>query len=238
MPISSPGVPVVCSDKSPGICPGAECSQSVFPGPSASPGKLQIIGPIPGPLNQTQGAGRSRGPGREETAGDGPAQAQQGILTRLEQRSPSGPHGPLPVHTAHFRSTRPTSGPQAQRQPRRFQTTHPGIRPRLQRTEDCCCCSVTQLCLTLLRPHRLQPARLLYPWAFPGKNTGVGCHFLLQGIFPIQGSNPCPLRQQADSSLLSHQGGPASRKRNKRARQRRSLSKRAWCCFRSTRFLP
>ena len=121
MPISSPGVPVVCSDKSPGICPGAECSQSVFPGPSASPGKLQIIGPIPGPLNQTQGAGRSRGPGREETAGDGPAQAQQGIPTRLEQRSPSGPHGPLPVHTAtsgphgplpvhtaHFRSTRPS----------------------------------------------------------------------------------------------------------------------------------
>ena len=61
-------------------------------------GKLQIIGPIPGPLNQTQGAGRSRGPGREETAGDGPAQAQQGILIPLEQRSPSGPHGPLPVH--------------------------------------------------------------------------------------------------------------------------------------------
>ena len=32
-----------------------------------------------------------------------------------------------------------------------------------------------------LRPHRLQPARLLCPWDFPGKNTGVGCHFLLQG---------------------------------------------------------
>ena len=28
---------------------------------------------------------------------------------------------------------------------------------------------------------------------FPGKNTGVGCHFLLQGIFPAQGSNPCLL---------------------------------------------
>ena len=33
-------------------------------------------------------------------------------------------------------------------------------------------------------PHGLQPARLLCPWDFPGKNTGVGCHFLLQGIFP------------------------------------------------------
>ena len=30
---------------------------------------------------------------------------------------------------------------------------------------------------------------LLHPWDFPGKNTGVGCHFLLQGTFPTQGSN-------------------------------------------------
>ena len=36
----------------------------------------------------------------------------------------------------------------------------------------------------------MRPARLLYPWDFPGKNTGVGCHFLLQGILLIQGSNP------------------------------------------------
>ena len=34
-----------------------------------------------------------------------------------------------------------------------------------------------------LRPHGLQPARLLCPWDSPGKNTAVGCHFLLQGIF-------------------------------------------------------
>ena len=40
-----------------------------------------------------------------------------------------------------------------------------------------------------LQPHELQPTRLLCPWDFPGKNTGVGCHFLLQGIFPTQGSN-------------------------------------------------
>ena len=31
--------------------------------------------------------------------------------------------------------------------------------------------------------------RLLCPWNFPGKSTGVGCHFLLQGIFLTQGSN-------------------------------------------------
>ena len=31
-----------------------------------------------------------------------------------------------------------------------------------------------------VRPHRWQPTRLLCPWDSPGKNTGVGCHFLLQ----------------------------------------------------------
>ena len=41
-----------------------------------------------------------------------------------------------------------------------------------------------------LWPHRLKPTRLLCPWNSPGKNTGVGCHSLLQGIFPTQGSNP------------------------------------------------
>ena len=40
-----------------------------------------------------------------------------------------------------------------------------------------------------LRLHGLWLARLLCPWDFPGKNTGMGCHFLLQGIFPTQGSN-------------------------------------------------
>ena len=41
-----------------------------------------------------------------------------------------------------------------------------------------------------LRPHRLKPTRLFYPWDFLGKNTGVGCHALIQGIFLTQGSNP------------------------------------------------
>ena len=38
-------------------------------------------------------------------------------------------------------------------------------------------------------PHELLPARLLCPWNFPGKNTGAGCHFLLQGIFLTKGWN-------------------------------------------------
>ena len=45
-----------------------------------------------------------------------------------------------------------------------------------------------QSCLTL-RPPGLYPTTLLCPLDSPGKNTGVGCHFPLQGIFPTQGSN-------------------------------------------------
>ena len=41
---------------------------------------------------------------------------------------------------------------------------------------------------SLVSPWTVAP-RLLYPWYFPGKNTGVGCHFLLQGIFLTQGLN-------------------------------------------------
>ena len=61
-------------------------------------------------------------------------------------------------------------------------------------------------------PHGLQPARLLCPQDFPGKNTGVGRHFLPQGIFPAQGSNLCLLPWQADSLPLCPWGrlSPAS----------------------------
>ena len=41
-----------------------------------------------------------------------------------------------------------------------------------------------------LQPRGLQPTRLLCPWDSPGKNAGVGCHALLQGIILTQGSNP------------------------------------------------
>ena len=44
---------------------------------------------------------------------------------------------------------------------------------------------------------------------FPGKNTGVGCHFLFQGILLTQELNPRLLHQQVDSLLLNHQGSPA-----------------------------
>ena len=44
-----------------------------------------------------------------------------------------------------------------------------------------------------VRPHRRQSTRLPCPWDSPGKNIGVGCHLLPQGIFPTQGWNPCLL---------------------------------------------
>ena len=57
----------------------------------------------------------------------------------------------------------------------------------------------------------VDPPNLLCPWDSPGKNTGVGCHVLLQGIFLIQGLNSrllCLLHQQADSFPLTPPGKP------------------------------
>ena len=56
-----------------------------------------------------------------------------------------------------------------------------------------------------VRPHREQPTRLPHPWDSPGKNTGVGCHFLLQCMKAKSESEvtqPCPtLRDPMDCSL-------------------------------------
>ena len=43
-----------------------------------------------------------------------------------------------------------------------------------------CCCYVASVVSDSVQPHRWQPTRLPRPWDSPGKNTGVGCHFLLQ----------------------------------------------------------
>ena len=44
----------------------------------------------------------------------------------------------------------------------------------------CSCCQVASVVSDSVRPHRWQPTSLRHPWGSPGKNTGVGCHFLLQ----------------------------------------------------------
>ena len=63
----------------------------------------------------------------------------------------------------------------------------------------CCFSGVKYMCVclcvhvhpTLHNPVDCGPPRLFCPWNFPGKNTGVGCLFLLQGILPTQGLIPC-----------------------------------------------
>ena len=54
-----------------------------------------------------------------------------------------------------------------------------------------------------LRTYGLQPTRFLCLWDFPGTNTGVGCHFLLQRIFPTQESNPGFLHRRQTFYWLS-----------------------------------
>ena len=62
----------------------------------------------------------------------------------------------------------------------------------------------------LLPPHGLYVAHqvLLVHWISQARILGVSCHFLLQGIFPTQGSNLSLLHWQADSLLLSHLRSP------------------------------
>ena len=70
-----------------------------------------------------------------------------------------------------------------------------------------CQSEVAQSCLTLCDPMDCSPPGSFHPWNFLGKSTGVGCHYLLQGIFPTRGFNPglphCRLYH------LSHEGIPS-----------------------------
>ena len=70
-------------------------------------------------------------------------------------------------------------------------------------------CLAAKLCPTPCDLMDYRPPDLC-PMDFPGKNPGADCHFLLRGIFPAQGRNPCLLHWQADSLPLSHQGSPGN----------------------------
>ena len=67
-------------------------------------------------------------------------------------------------------------------------------------------CVSRSLVFDSLRPHRLLPTRLLFPWNSLGRNTGMGCHSILQRIFPTQGSNPGLLHYRQILYSLSHEG--------------------------------
>ena len=79
---------------------------------------------------------------------------------------------------------------------------------------SCLCvvlCLVALVVSNSLQPCGLYLTRLLCPWDSVGKNTGVGCQFLLQGIFLTQGSNACflcLLHWQVDSLLTAPPGKP------------------------------
>ena len=68
----------------------------------------------------------------------------------------------------------------------------------------CCCCEFASVVSNHVRPQRQQPTRPLCPWDSPGKNTGVGCHFLLQCMkvkSESQVAQSCPtLRNPMDCS--------------------------------------
>ena len=70
------------------------------------------------------------------------------------------------------------------------------------------CMCVSHSVVSDLWSHGLQPTRLLCPWNSAGKNTGVGCHFSLQGIFLTQGSNTGLQYHRQFLYCLSHQGSP------------------------------
>ena len=70
----------------------------------------------------------------------------------------------------------------------------------------CVCVFCHSVVSDSLQPHGLRSTRLLCPWDSLDKNTGVGCHFLLQGIFPIQGFNQGLFHCRQVLYHLSYQG--------------------------------
>ena len=72
--------------------------------------------------------------------------------------------------------------------------------------QSCCCCrQVASVVSDSVQPHRWQPTKLPRPWDSPGKNNGVGCHFLLQCMkvkSEREVAQSCPtLRDPTDCSL-------------------------------------
>ena len=94
-------------------------------------------------------------------------QMRRGTETRWTEAIPEADPQPQPAPWPPPGSVNPTTG-----------FHHEG------RAAPCVSCPVMS---NSLWPHGLQPAQLLCPWDSPGKNTGVGCQALLQGIFPTQG---------------------------------------------------
>ena len=91
---------------------------------------------------------------------------------------------------------------------RLFQVKHKQIKPRAH------VCSATSVLSDSLWLYGLFPTKLPFPWDSPGKNTGVGCQALLQGVFLTQGSKshlPSSPALQADSLPTEQPGKPQTK---------------------------
>ena len=86
--------------------------------------------------------------------------------------------------------------------------------PSASKMQGCVLCLVAQSCLTLCGPRDCSPPGSSVHGDSPGKNTGVGCHALLQGIFPTQGSNPGLPHCRQILYHLSHQEDAKSQGEN------------------------
>ena len=73
------------------------------------------------------------------------------------------------------------------------------------RGDHVCVCQITLVMSSSVRSYGQQPARHLCPWDSPGMNAGAGCHALLQGICPPQGSNPDLYVSCTDRQVLHHE---------------------------------
>ena len=76
---------------------------------------------------------------------------------------------------------------------------HSSLRTLVSKTSSCCFCQVASVVSDSVRPHRQQPTGLHYPWDSPGKNTGVGYHFLLQ-CKQVKSETEVPQSVVSDSS--------------------------------------
>ena len=80
----------------------------------------------------------------------------------------------------------------------------------LTTSATCCFCCLVAKSYPTLRPQGLWRARLLYPWDFPGKNTGVGCHFLLLHYLGSPKMSLTQLISRCQNSAYSGRSGTES----------------------------
>ena len=83
-----------------------------------------------------------------------------------------------------------------------------GFKWLLRHNVSCVLCLATQLCPALCDPMHCSPPGSPVHGDSPGKSTGVGCHALLRGISPVQGSNPGLPSCRQILYCLSHQESP------------------------------